>query len=319
MAGLDGQQLLDVENLQESNGSIGHSPSATAYFASTIKTGDGAALAYLHKFTESNGGAPNLIPFDVFEACWVLWNLSFVNSWDKEISDLISPLIKYLKDGWVPGRGIGLSRGYSIPDGDDTAFVFDVLSRFGFPPDIETVLAFEEPEHFRTYHYEANSSISVNIHVLGALRQAGLSKKHPSVQKVLKYLKNSQAHGTHWLDKWNLSPFYTTAHAIIGCAGLANELVEASAQWLLERQNKNGAWGNQFVTAEETAYCLQALLIWSQNGGKVPQKSLISAADWLKDHVNPPYPSLWIGKGLYTPELVVQSAILSALTMFDNR
>jgi halimadienyl-diphosphate synthase len=31
MAGIDGQHMLDIENLQESNGSVGVSPSATAY------------------------------------------------------------------------------------------------------------------------------------------------------------------------------------------------------------------------------------------------------------------------------------------------
>lgn len=319
MAGLDGQHMLDIENLQESNGSIGHSPSATAYYASSIKIGDEAALSYLRKFRDASGGMPDLIPFDIFEACWVLWNFSFIKSWDREILDLFTPLLNSLKSSWVSGKGIGLSRGYSIPDGDDTAFVFDVLARLGSPLDIETVLAFEEPEHFRTYHYETNSSISVNIHVLGALRQAGIKRENLSAQKVLGYLKKSQISNAYWFDKWNISAYYTTAHAILACAGYADELIESSVEWLLATQQKNGAWGDQIATAEETAYCLQALLIWSQQGKKVPKESLTKAAVWLKDHVNPPYPPLWIGKGLYTPELVVQSAILSSLIMFENR
>src|SRR5512144_818090 len=47
MAGTDGKQMLDIENLQESNGSVGVSPSATAYFAAYIKRGDEASLKYL--------------------------------------------------------------------------------------------------------------------------------------------------------------------------------------------------------------------------------------------------------------------------------
>jgi hypothetical protein len=31
--------------------------------------------------------------------------------------------------------------------------------------------------------------------------------------------------------------------------------------------------------------------------------------------MDPPYPPLWIGKSLYSPGLVVRSAILSALSM----
>ena len=43
MAGTDGKHMLDIENLQESNGSVGVSPSATAYFATYIKRGDEAS------------------------------------------------------------------------------------------------------------------------------------------------------------------------------------------------------------------------------------------------------------------------------------
>jgi halimadienyl-diphosphate synthase len=318
MAGLDGQHMLDIKNLQENNGSIGHSPSATAYFASTLKVGDEAALSYLHEIMDPSGGVPDLVPFDIFEVCWVLWNFSFIHSWDAEFQDICRPLIDGIKGSWKPGVGIGLSRGYSVPDGDDTAFAFDVLSRFGFAPDISTVLAFEENDHFRTYHYEANSSISVNIHVLGALRQAGLRRDNPSVQKVLQYLRNSKVSGAYWFDKWNLSTYYATSHAIIACAGFDNDLVESSVDWIISSQDKNGGWGNQFTTAEETAYCLQALLIWNREGGKVPRNILNKAATWLKDHVESPYPSLWIGKGLYTPNLVVRSAILSALIMMED-
>ncbi|MCI0551224.1 MAG: cyclase, partial [Anaerolineae bacterium] len=47
MAGTDGKHMLDIKNLQESNGSVGVSPSATAYFATYIKRGDAASLKYL--------------------------------------------------------------------------------------------------------------------------------------------------------------------------------------------------------------------------------------------------------------------------------
>jgi hypothetical protein len=47
----------------------------------------------------------------------------------------------------------------------------------------------------------------------------------------------------------------------------------------------------------------------------VPNDVLKQGALWLADHALPPYPPLWIGKCLYCPELVVQSAILSALAL----
>ena len=43
MAGADGQHMLDIDNLQENNGSVGCSPSATAYFALQVNRGDSRA------------------------------------------------------------------------------------------------------------------------------------------------------------------------------------------------------------------------------------------------------------------------------------
>ncbi|HEY9153029.1 MAG TPA: prenyltransferase/squalene oxidase repeat-containing protein [Anaerolineales bacterium] len=317
MAGIDGQHMLDTENLQESNGSVGHSPSASAYYALYVNQGDANALSYLRNIADHRGGAPDLIPFDVFEAGWVLWNFSLVNDWDDRMKAMFSPVIDFLRSGWLNGKGIGLSSGYSIPDGDDTSFVYELLARFGQQPDIETVLTFEENDHFRTYHLEANSSNSVNIHALGALRKAEIKIDSHSVQKILNYLKKSQVADTYWLDKWNLTPYYTTAHAVIACAGFADDLIEPSIQWIIDTQNNDGSWGIQSPTAEETAYCIQALRVWQQNDGRISKGVIQKARTWLKDNIDPPYPPLWIGKGLYSPELVVRSAIVSALLLAE--
>ena len=319
MAGKDNQSLLDTDYLQESNGSIGHSPSATAYYLVYINPDNLPALDYLRKSIDSCGGMPDLIPFDVFEAGWTLWNISLLDNWDSMADGYLQPILKFLKDGWQPDRGIGLSTSYSIPDGDDTSIVFEVLSHFGEPLDIKAVLSFEEAEHFRTYHYEVNSSNSVNIHALGALRQAKMGINSRPIHKILHYLRKSKVRNLYWFDKWNLSPYYTTAHAIIACAGFADSLVESSVGWLVETQNNDGSWGWQTPTAEETAYCLQALLVWQKIGREVPKTKIKKAVEWLKGHCNPPFPPLWIGKGLYTPEKVVRSSILSAILMEESR
>ena len=73
MAGLDGQNILDVANLQEINQSVGNSPSATAYFALHVKPADQKAMSYLRSISTS-GGVPFAAPFDIFERAWVLWN-----------------------------------------------------------------------------------------------------------------------------------------------------------------------------------------------------------------------------------------------------
>ncbi|MEW6239421.1 MAG: cyclase [Chloroflexota bacterium] len=315
MAGTDFQELLDVENLQEANGSIGHSPSATAYFACHVRPKDESSLAYLRRFVTKSGWAPNLIPFDVFERSWVLWNLSIADSWDDETDTVMCSIVDLLSSDWKRGQGIGLSAGYSIPDGDDTALVFEVLSRFGYHPGVEALFLFEGEKHFRTYHLEADSSNSVNIHMLGAFRQANFQLESGPVQKTMAYLVNSMVEGAYWFDKWHLSPYYPTAHAVVACAGYANSIVVKSIEWILGSQKEDGSWGFQNSTAEETAYCIQALQVWRQNGGQMPKDVVKKALSWLEQNTEPPYPPLWIGKGLYNPEIVVRSAVLSALRM----
>jgi len=320
MAGPDGLHLLDVESLQEANGSVGHSPSATAYFALYGPRQDPAALGYLRQVVgdSDGGGAPVIAPSDVFENAWVLWHLALVNSLDDELLTLCQPRLDFLEATWEPGQGIPQAAGYTPKDGDDTGLVYDVLTRFGRTVDVEAVLHYETDEYFRCFALEANPSISANVHVLGALRQAGFGVQHPSVQKVLKFLKRAQTLKLFWFDKWHASPYYPTTHAVVACAGYDDEMVDDTVYWILETQNVDGSWGYYLPTAEETAYCLQALATWKRQGGQVPDDVLKRGTDWLADHTEPPYPPLWIGKCLYCPVLVVRSAVLSALLLVSQ-
>jgi len=314
MAGKDGQHMLDIENLQEKNGSVGVSPSATAYFATYIKEGDEASLNYLRNTRNLDGGMPNVAPFDVFEIGWTLWNLSLIP--DLGHADKLRPHLDFLSNAWQPKIGIGFASGYSVKDSDDTSLVYETLLRYGIEKDLTGVLAYEEDNHFRCFDLEVNPSISANIHVLGALAQNGLDRKNSSVQKVLSFLYNSkEKHLPFWTDKWHSSPYYATSHAIIACANIDNELVAESVDWILKTQNRDGSWGTYLSTAEETAYAIQALWVWDQKVARVPNNVLKTGARWLKEHMDNAYPPLWIGKCLYSPNLVIRSAVISALAL----
>ena len=317
MVGRDGVHLLDVENLQEANGSIGHSPSATAYFLLHVKPEDTAAVRYLRQTVGENrdGGSPDVAPFDVFERAWTLWNLSLTESLDAQFLEFCQPHLDFLVNSWQPGSGVGFASEYTPKDGDDSGLTFDVLSRFGRQLDLETLLNYEKEEHFRCYALESNPSISANIHLLGALRQAGMGRESSSVRKIVNFLYQTRFLHMFWFDKWHSSPYYATSHAIIAAESIADNLVEKAIDWILETQNHDGSWGYYVPTAEETAYCLQALIIWKRSGKNVPNDPIQRGLDWLQNHMDPPYPPLWIGKSLYSPELVVRSAILSALTL----
>lgn len=316
MAGKDMLHLLDIENLQESNGSVGNSPSATAHFALQVRPGDSKALTYIRGVMQ-DGAAPFAFPFNIFERSWVLWNLSLINSLDKETQELCQPHLEFLWDAWRPERGVGFSTTYTPEDGDDSSLTFDVLSRYGKKVGIDAVLNFEEDDYFRCYPLESNSSISVNIHVLGALRQAGFDKHHPSIKKIVNFLKRERQQDAFWRDKWHISPYYPTSHAIIACIDYDDELCQSAVDWILGTQKSSGAWGsyNNLSTAEETAYCLQALQIWQAYKGNIPHSRIEQGLIWLEQNVDSPHPPLWIGKVLYSPKYVVRSTILSALAI----
>lgn len=317
MAGVDGLGLLDLPNLQEANGSVGHSPSATAYLALYALPGDAAALDYLRGLAV-DGAMPNVAPIDVFEQAWTLWNLDLAGALDAQARRLSHPHVELLAGTWEPARGIGFASGYTPNDSDVTSVVYEVLHRLGRTVDIEAVLSFEEDEHYRCYTLEANPSVSANVHVLSALREAGLGTDHPSVAKVLRFLQRTQAAWPFWFDKWHASPYYPTAHAIIACAGYQESLVAQAVEWILHTQNRDGSWGFYLPTAEETAYCLQSLVVWQRGGHGAVQEAIRRGAAWLSDRVAEPYPPLWIGKCLYCPELVVRSAVLSALILAEQ-
>ena len=313
MAGLDGKHMLDIPNLQESNGSVGVSPSASAYFATYINRGDERSLSYLHSIVKPDGGMPNVAPFDIFEIAWALWNLSL--NPNLEVTAKLKPHIEFLSKAWEPRRGVSFAKDYSVKDSDDTVITYSTLLRFGIEKDLASILAYEEKDHFRCFDLEANPSISANIHILDALRHSGLTQKNSSVQKIFNFLKKSKGGNKFWVDKWHASSYYPTAHAIIACADFQNDLVADSVEWLLQTQNTDGSWGTYLPTAEETAYAMQALWFWNEKVARVPKSVFKNGARWLAEHLERPYPPLWIGKCLYNPRLVIRSAVISALTL----
>lgn len=319
MVGADHVAMLDVENLQEENGSVGNSPAATAFFLQNVQPDDEKALQYLQSITVE-GGVPTITPIDLFECVWVLWNIALAGlQEDKEIAALCKPHIDYLETNWAPGRGLGFSKYYSVPDGDDTSVGYNLLKIFGRQVDLDAILALEEEKWFRCYPLEIQPSLDVNIHILDALYRSGYSANHKAVSKILNWIGERMQPGHFWIDKWHVSPFYTTAHVIMHCHPFAKEMCQAAVDWMLSRQNTDGSWGFcGFATAEETAYCLQALGTWRKIGNKIPNENLQRGRNWLMNHCNPPYPPLWLGKSLYCPELLVQSAIISGLTLSED-
>jgi halimadienyl-diphosphate synthase len=311
MAGTDHIELLDIPNLPEPNGSVGCSPSATAYYALTIQPQEPRALEYLHSLLDG-GGMPHVAPYDILERLWVLWNISLAYAPTPATLPWFAPHLEFLEKIWREKNGLGFASEYSLTDPDDTAMAVDIFIRYGRSAKVMDLLAFQTDNYFRAYQYESGSSTSINIHVLGALRQAGYPADHPAVRGILDFLAQERKGRPYWLDKWNLSPYYSTSHAVINCAGWIPEFAASSVEWIIQSQRPDGSWGGQTPTAEETAYALQALYLSRKAGAPVDAELLNRGLAWLRQHHAPPYPPLWIAKCLYCPEYVVQSAVLSA-------
>jgi halimadienyl-diphosphate synthase len=213
MMGQENINLLNAQNLQENNGSIGCSPSATAYFALNIDPGNESALQYLRQVDQNKKetGFPVVAPFDLFEISWALWNLALPANLSKNIKQLCTKYADKVKSAWDDDKGISFSVHYTPRDGDDTGIAYDVLSHYGYDVDIRALLRYKKSDHFHCYETEADPSMSANIHALGALKQAGFSYQDDTVQNIISFLRERQLFKAFWYDKWHASPFYATS------------------------------------------------------------------------------------------------------------
>jgi halimadienyl-diphosphate synthase len=181
-----------------------------------------------------------------------------------------------------------------------------------------------EPGYVVTYGFERDPSTSANIHALEALTVAG---NKPDAYRLVNFLEEQRRGLPFWQDKWHISPYYPTSHALAAYCRLdaARATSDAVVNWIAESQNPNGSWGweNRQGTLEETAYALQALMVYAQTYGWLDDMLLVAkaGADYLRREYRPyvwEEDTLWIAKTRYSPLLVVRSTVLSALLMAEE-
>jgi halimadienyl-diphosphate synthase len=314
----DGLRVEQTTDLQEENGSFGNSPSATAYFLAEY--GDNpAARRYLTETIAVGGGAAvPAHPVEIFSKCWVLYNLDLAGLLD-EVGDEARPHLNYLYEAWNPQRGVGFSKQYSVPDLDDTAVAFKLLSRSRYAVDPSVFSFYERDSHFVCYPYERNPSIGAHIHLLDALHMCPEGGHLSRMRSKALDFYRTQLYKAYWFDKWHVSPYYLLSHAVIATVGHDNELAREGVQWILDTQREDGTWGYFFSTCEETAYCLHALITYHQCVKPMDRTVFYHAAQYLyRQYLSQYHPALWIEKCLYTPLHIVRAAILGALWMYET-
>ncbi len=316
---------------QGGNGAIGNSPAATAFYFAQSR--DPRALSYLEASLAHAGGstAPVLHPCETFELLWAAYHL-FLASVPAAL--LLSPGERTALRSALQAGGVSLSPTFPIPDADDTAVALLLLHDLGEPVDPNVLQGFATKDgYFASFPHERHSSVGVNLHVLHALlRVPGYRQLHGTVDRLLDYLIDQRVGGLFWYDKWHISPYYATAHALPILSLLPPDqlkrmepLVQQSRDWLRQTQNPDGSWGFYGVpTAEETAYAVLALA--ADTPDRVPERDRQRCAAGLRylrnavptDQSAPAslFPPMWIDKCLYTPVLVVRAAIQAARTAY---
>jgi halimadienyl-diphosphate synthase len=278
------------------------------------------ARNYLNEVLSLGGGAAMPAhPVEVFNKSWVLYNIELTGILNDFI-DLARGHLDDLWQSWDNQRGVGFARHYPVPDLDDTAVVYKLLRRSGYPVDPDVFLQYERETHFTCYTFERTPSVGANVHLLDALGiSTGYEHRPRMIKKILRFLSTSRLEGAYWLDKWHISPYYITAHAIIALIGFDNNLARDAVRWILSTQRPDGAWGYYRPTSEETAYCLQALAIYHNHVERIDTSAIYRGADTLfQQYGKWEFPEMWVEKCLYTPLHIVETTILSALIMSVN-
>ena len=317
--GFKGLNKAATPPLRAENGSIHHSPSATA-FIEIATQGSAEGREYLNTLMYRYGGAvPGFTPLELFETIWTLHHFSLVTDL-QTLRPTIDPMIDWLLQCWQP-TGVGFSQNF-VPDPDDTALGLRLLHRLGIPISPGTLEFYEEEDHFRCYPLERTLSVDVHLHIIHTLRElADFPRKDELVTKALTILKQALKPAS-MVDKWHISPYYSTAQAVISLAGFRDDLIQNQVRWLLNTQQEDGSWthypAHPKAAIEETAHVLLALMTLYEANGNVPFQIIEQGHRYLETHFRCPeeIPAMWINKGLYNPYHIVEAIILSAMEKY---
>jgi halimadienyl-diphosphate synthase len=310
----DAVDTEQLPNVQLSNGSVANSPSATAFFLKYKKSK--RAINYLREILSltRDGSVMTVYPIDVFEYGWTVYNLMLAGLYFERYTEICDFLANHLQPS-----GVGPSVESPVPDADDTAVVLKVLHAMGYPVDVGILNEYNAKEHYLTFNFELDPSVSTNIHVLDFIRSCSeFPDREEVVEKLVRFIKKEMCPDGFWIDKWHVSSYYPTSHAVIALSTVDQSLAQRAVSWLLETQNENGMWGKNGGTLEETSYAVQALMYYHQHVESIDVDKVARAVSVLNMGGFAPVlnmADLWIGKVLYTPIRVLWSSVASARFM----
>lgn len=301
---------MKAGGLLSKNGSVFNSPASTAYILK--HTGIQDAYRYLRKvlLQSESGSMATVYPFEIFESSWMMYNF-MVGGID--MLDVFAKYCDYYLCCMSP-RGIPVSACFPLPDADDTAVVAKILARNGISVSPSVFESYSTGEHFVTYGFETESSITTNLHILDFLKDCRNCPQEIT-ERLLRFVQREMRYPGYWIDKWHASVYYPTAHAILALVHMDNALASRAVSWILETQNENGMWGYEEGTIEETAYAVQALMYYHMNVETIDLDPVVRALPHLLNMGVKEHPDFWAAKALYFPTNIVRSAVVSAVNM----
>ncbi len=306
------------ERLLNRYGAIETSTAATAaYLRARRRCGQDSPRAanFLQELVRIGGGGVGFCwPVEVFELLWTLD--SFWRAGMNPHMPFVATLLRQLDRYWdTCPAGLSSSTGFRVSDGDDTVMGYAVLRWAGLRPSIAPMLSFWDTDHFRAYHDERTSSLSVNMHALSALRQDLPRREHKQLAvAVTEWLRRELQQHSGFADKWHFSPYYVAAHAVSAFAGWDNDMARQAVDYLLAHQLPNGGWGiTPSATLEETAHAVLGLAVAQRVGLLTDPQPLAAAQRYFqRRQADQPQERLWIGKTLYQPVGLVQMVLYAA-------
>ncbi len=300
----------------EGDRSVASSPAATAAYL--FEHQHIGALDGLLAIRQPDGGIPAFATIDLFEITWSLCQLQLVGALDPKLPG-VRHFLDHLWQLWSRNSGMYFTSLFHVRDLDMTSAVFTLLRWGGYPVEADVFEQYEMEDHFCTYPLETNPSPSTHLRLLLALQSCPEHPKQPAWRrKALNALRRFDENGSYWWDKWHASPYYVGSLAIYALHRLDPELAISRLKWICRTQRDDGGWGYlDQSTAEETAYCLNALLLWDRMVDAIDPVIIRQAADFLSAHSQEQdYTPLWISKGLYTPFSITKATIWSALYQY---
>lgn len=318
-------EMLPADRLQQLDDSIlNHhgsivtavAPTAAYLRACRLNGNDSQrAAAYISRVLGiGKGNAAFAWPIEHFETLWMLDQFKRVK-FPVTHPKIYRPVRHLLRHWSLPPYGFSSSAAFHRADGDDTSVAYDVLRWAGFRPSPEPLLAFWHINHFRTYLHERTASVTVNLHMLSALRHDHYKMFSDYAALVIGWLRPqlNQCHG--FLDKWHFSPIYVAAHALEILLEWDPALAKTSLDFLLEQQQRDGGWGCcSHSTVEETNHAVIGLLAAYDRGVLKNKRPLQHAAHFLyNNRHNPALERLWIGKTLFHSPKISEALRFSAM------